>query len=132
MEADYEASPATPGHWPPWSSSPAPRLRSRVLPVRCPLAIPEILERLDGWLERNAGTANCTCDAEVNWRCELCCDYQMVREARTAIYDAHEFIRTVAWRAGCWSEQDTLANVADFFGVTVEQLEALMEKARNP
>lgn len=54
----------------------------------------------------------------------------MVREAADRLRKAEEFIDTVAWRAGVWSEADTLANVADYRGVTVQELLRQMEGCR--
>lgn len=47
---------------------------------------------------------------------------------------AHEFIRDVAWRfsdhaTANWSPADVRANVADFFGIPLAELEEQMERA---
>lgn len=48
---------------------------------------------------------------------------------------SHEFIREVAWKFSehansNWSSSDVLAHVADFFGITVKDLDQQMESVR--
>ena len=59
-------------------------------------------------------------------------DPDHMRAAAAEIRRAHEFISEVAWRfsdyaASNWSGPDVIAHVADFFDVTVSDLEKLME-----
>jgi hypothetical protein len=76
------------------------------------------------------------CTRSQNWK-NLCDKYKESSEAnaeglavaKEKLRKANEFIDTVAWRAGCWSEQDTLANVADFRGITVAELKRQMDEA---
>ena len=49
------------------------------------------------------------------------------------LHRSHEFIREVAWRfsehaSANWSGPDVVAHVADFFGVTVRELDEAMRR----
>lgn len=55
--------------------------------------------------------------------------------AISEIIRSHEFIREVAWRfsdhaAANWSPVDVRAHVADFLGLTMKQLDNLMENVK--